>query len=143
MLKAWMVLIAVAVASAADAQEAPGTSLSIQLNTAQTLAEPLACRLTFFIENRTDTGLAQVNYEIGVSDTAGRFQLIAFSFGAIPSGRPRLRRFDLAGTSCDEISSILLQGPSCIDTSGADVSTTVCDASLSLSSHPDVAIDLL
>ena len=143
MLKAWMMLAAIAVASAADAQEAAGTGLSIQLNSAQTLAEPLACRLTFFIENGTDTSLGQVTYEIGVSDTAGRFEFISFSFGAIPSGRPRLRRFDLAGTPCDEISSILLQEPSCIDTSGADVSATVCEAALSLSSHPDVAIDLL
>ena len=142
MLKAWMVLAAIAVASAAGAQQAPGAGLSIQLGSAQTLTEPQACRITFTVENGTGTDLAQVNYTTGIVDQTNLPEMITLSFGAIDDGSLRLRRFDLAGTPCDAIAQIVLQDPTCIDANGADVSTTVCRPMLTVGQHPNVSITL-
>jgi len=126
----------------AAAQDAAGSGLTIQLNSAQTLEDTPACRLTFVMENASDTDLAQVGFSAGVFDTSGRAELIAFSFGQIAADSLRLRRFDLAETTCAEIDMILLQDASCVDGAGADVSGALCGSELSLTRHPDVTINL-
>ncbi len=57
--------------------------------------------------------------------------LSLFDFQSLPKGKPRVRQFDLAGTKCEGLRQILINGVARCD--GADPAT--CQSALQLGSR--------
>ena len=131
-----LVLIAVMFGSASLAQEKPTEpALLVELNTAETTTG--ACRLSFLIQNEHSVGIDQVVFETVLFDANGEVsQLTLFDFGSLPSGRPRVRQFELPNISCDGLSSILINGATSCDAGQLD--KTICDSSLELKSRTNI-----
>lgn len=116
---------------------APGP-LSVELNTVQDVNS--ACRLTFLINNATGTAIDQAVFETVIFDTQGSVvSLSLFDFRDLPSDRPRVRQFDLSGTTCETVGRTLINGASTCVVGGAD--SDLCQKALTLSSR--VGVELL
>ncbi len=113
-------LISAAVACAIAAGgtgSAQAQDLQISLNTLE--AQPEACRLTFVADNATATDITRLVIEAVLFTRAGQVaQFTLFDFAALPTGRQRVRQFDVAGLRCDDLGQVLLNGVSACD--GAD-----------------------
>lgn len=104
-----LALLAVVTGEGVRAEEAGKPGLSIELNGLAQSGE--ACQLTFVSNNALGVDLHGVSLEIVVFDTKSIVRhLTIFDFGALPDGRARVRRFELAKTSCDDIGRILVNG---------------------------------
>ncbi|MFN4155154.1 MAG: hypothetical protein ACK4HF_10900 [Paracoccaceae bacterium] len=99
---------------------AQAQDLRIGLNTLE--AQPEACRLTFVAENRIGADITRLVVEAVLFTKAGRVaQFTLFDFAALPTGRQRVRQFDVAGLACDDLGQVLLNGVSACD--DADLAT--------------------
>ncbi|QYK42060.1 MAG: hypothetical protein KF887_02665 [Paracoccaceae bacterium] len=123
-------LLAMLIAGAAGAEEAP--ALRVELNTVE--AQGAACRLTFVAANATGADLAGLVLETVLFTRAGRVaQFTLFDFGALPDGRRRVRQFDVAGVDCGDLGQVLFNGVARCE--GAD--PAACAAAL----RPSSAVD--
>ncbi|MET4104376.1 hypothetical protein ABIE58_003828 [Roseovarius sp. MBR-78] len=97
------------------------------------------CRLTFVILNGLGSDIEKLVSEAVLFDAAGRVtRMTLFDFGALPKGRPRVRQFDLAGLTCDALSTVLING---IDTcEGAGITPMTCLDGLRLSTETEVEV---
>lgn len=133
------ILLASALPAAALAQsdeDAP-ERLHLELNTLQDTGE--ACRLTFLARNETGETIEKAVFETVIFDGAGGVVTLSlFDFRDLPSGRPRVRQFDLPNLSCATIGQALVNGASSCLVGGAE--SEVCDAALSLGSRLDVEL---
>lgn len=72
-------------------------------------------------------------------DTEGRVAtLTLFDLGSLPAGRPRMRQFDMAGLSCDDLGAVLVNGIDACE--GAGLTPAACLDGLRLSSNTDVEV---
>lgn len=111
------------------AQEMPA-GLSIELNALDQVDG--ACRLVFVARNATDADIDALVLETVAFDAEGGVTGISlFDFATLPADLPRVRQFDLPGTACDEIGSLLVNGVQACE-GGA------CDAPLSVGSRTGV-----
>ncbi|MCB1423865.1 MAG: hypothetical protein KDJ69_15680 [Nitratireductor sp.] len=96
----------------AHAQEAGKTpQLSIELNRLEQLKE--ACRATFVLSNGLQAGISEIALELVLFNPSGLVeQMRSFDFGEVVAGKTVVRRFDLNGTDCAEISRILINSVS-------------------------------
>ena len=114
-----------AMAFAIAAGTAQAQDLQISLNTLD--PQPEACRLTFVADNGTDADITRLVLEAVLFTKAGQVaQFTLFDFAALPSGRQRVRQFDVAGLACDDLGQVLLNGVTACD--GAD--PAACAAAL-------------
>lgn len=128
-----LAILALCLPLPALAQDAAPT-LSVELNGADTVEG--ACRLTFLVENGLGTDLTQLALETVVLTTDGIVErLTLFDFRDLPTDRPRVRQFDLAGITCDAIGSVLINGTATC--SGDGVDPAACGSALALSSRVD------
>ncbi|KMW57724.1 hypothetical protein AIOL_002691 [Candidatus Rhodobacter oscarellae] len=98
-----------------------------------------SCRLTFVVVNSHETPLDKLVYETVLFDASGRVErLTLFDFGAVPSGPPRVRQFDIPGLDCGNIGRVLINGPSACD--GAGVDPMICTGPLKLGSRTDAEL---
>jgi len=92
-------------ASAAVAQ--PAETISIQLNTAETVGE--SCRLTFVIRNGLGRSVEALGLDLVMFDKSeGVSGYAAIDFGTLPAGKTRVRQYDVAKGDCAGISRVLL-----------------------------------
>lgn len=122
--------------AAALAQDAG--DLSIELNAADTVGE--SCRLTFVLSNGLEKNIDKLVAEtVLFSDKGGVLLLTLFDFAALPSGRPRVRQFQVPETSCDRLGQVLING---VDTCALDgAQSGVCQAALTLSSRVKIGLE--
>ncbi|WP_170401354.1 hypothetical protein [Ruegeria arenilitoris] len=122
-------------ALAETAQDAPG--LMVELNAVEEVEG--ACRLTFLVENQTSTSIDSASYQVVIFDAAGVFERITlFGFRDLPAERPRVRQFDIRGTTCENIGRVLINGVSSCTVGGAD--SDICDQTPTLNSRTEVEL---
>lgn len=123
---------------AQSTDESAAPRLELTLNSA-TATEAGGCRLSFVIHNGLGAGIDKMVAEAVLFDTEGRVAtLTLFDFGALPTGRPRVRQFDLAEQNCDGIKQVLVNG---IDTcEGEGLSPDACLDGLRLSTDTDIEV---
>lgn len=125
-----LVLAAAATPSGSMAQE---QGLSFELDSLEQVET--ACRLSFVARNGFDDDLDALILEaVAFNTDAGIAQISLLDFGALPSGSPRVRQFDLAETACDEIGSVLINGVQRCEGAGD------CEAAMSVSSRAGVEL---
>lgn len=123
-------------ASAQDETEIKD-SVFIELNAVKTNAE--ACTFTFQVINGHAQDLTQAIYEAVLFDQDGQVnRLTLFDFGALPSGRPRVRQFVLQGARCQDLSRVLINGAH--ECAGAGLAEDACISGLKLSTRTDIEV---
>jgi hypothetical protein len=93
---------------AAPAEKAgSGPSILIQLNEAETVTG--SCRLTFVVRNALREPVNALGLDLVLFDKSeGVAGYAAVDFGALPSGKTRVRQYDVAKGACSGISRVLL-----------------------------------
>lgn len=122
-----------AMALGAGASQAQDAGLMIELN-ALDPTDDGACQMSFLIENAHPQDITQAVFQAVLFDASGRVdRLTLFDFGALPSGRPRVRQFVVPGLECTALSRVLFNGAETC--AGADVAN--CEVGLTLRSRVD------
>lgn len=117
---------------------ADGAKLSLELNTAEEVET--ACRLSFLIQNGMATDITSLVFETVIFTSEAKVdRLTLFDFQSVPAGRPRVRQFDLTGTPCSRVGSVLINGVESCD--GPTLTVEACQSALSLSSRTDIRVD--
>ena len=125
------------VAAPAVAQD--GGAFRLELN--NTSAVETGCRLTYVATNAMGMDLSEASYEVAVFDGAGLVQrLLILQFGALTDGRTKVVQFDLADTSCDDISRLLVNSVS--ECTAADGSEPDCLGALETTSRSEIEFGL-
>ncbi len=82
-------------------------SISLQLNRAQ--PSTAGCRLSFVMRNNVATSVDGLKLEIVLFDKNGQVgQFFVLNAGALPSGKTKVRQFDIEQQKCSEVSRVLL-----------------------------------
>ncbi|QXT38952.1 hypothetical protein [Gymnodinialimonas ceratoperidinii] len=132
-LTATLLALAMALPLGAMAQDSSG-ALVVELNRVVPLDN--ACRLTFLAQNNMDRDVASIVFETVLFDTSGGVErLTLFDLGDLPTARPRVREFDMAGLACADLGRILFNGVDACEGEGVDPET--CQAALSPVSRVD------
>lgn len=108
-------LAALIAATNANAQEAvPAGGLTIELN--EVAPSQKGCKLTFVAGNAFAQSLSKVSFEFVIFDQKGLVERMAvLDFRDLPAGKTKVRQFDLPGTSCDAVKSLLINdAPACV-----------------------------
>ena len=123
-------------ASAQDDAQSRST-LHLELNTINDVEA--ACRLTFVVHNSTDTEIEQAVFETVVFESSGGVVALSlFDFRDLPTGKPRVRQFDVQGIACASVGRVLINGANKCTAGGTQ--SSLCERSLSLSSR--IAVEL-
>lgn len=121
----------------AQSDDAGPKTLFLELNAVQDVDG--ACRLTFFAQNDTGVTIEAAVFETVIFDTSGSVvSLSLFDFRDLPADRPRVRQFDLPGTSCATVGQALINGASSCVVGGAE--SDLCQSTLSLGSRLPVEL---
>ncbi|MEI4232421.1 hypothetical protein [Roseovarius sp. D22-M7] len=116
----------------------PAPRLGLALNTVSA-TEAGGCRLTFVIRNDLGAAIDKLVAEAVLFDTEGHVATMTlFDFGTLPEGRPRVRQFDLAGSSCEGIGAVLVNGIGTCE--GEGLAPAACLKGLRLSSDTDIEV---
>ena len=131
-------VMAAVTATPTQAQEpASDVQLALELNSAADVEG--ACRLTFVVENSLAADVSSLVLEAVIFDANGGVnRLTLFDFQSVPSGRPRVRQFDLAGSACGSVASVLVNGINTCDGEGLD--PNFCQDALSVGSRLDIKV---
>jgi hypothetical protein len=107
-------------ARAQESAPASGTSLTLELNTANDVET--GCRLALVAYNGTATALDEVSYEVVVFDGNQRVsQFVLFEFGALARRKTKVVQFDIANAKCVDISRLVLNNASRCQAAGGTV----------------------
>jgi hypothetical protein len=140
-LSAAIACAALAPGAAAAQSDADGNggSFTLELNNAQ--SEGGGCRLTYVATNETGADIEEIGYEVAVFDTEGVVdRLLILEFGRLSDGRTKVVQFDLAETSCDGISRLLVNGVAAC--SAADGAAPDCMGLLETAARGDIAFGM-
>ena len=134
--------------TAVSAQDtaAPSGHIAIELNAADSVQG--GCRVSFVIHNHHATDIARAVYEAVLFDASGKVdRLTLFDFGALPSGRPRVRQFVLPGAGCEALGRVLINGAQTCEMdastaapAGGTGNTAACTKGLKLTSRSALEI---
>ncbi|MDW5312704.1 hypothetical protein R6X40_01080 [Rhizobium sp. PL01] len=132
------VLIALSSGSAVWAQDA-GTSgnLSIEIN--DLTPSEKGCKLTFVAANDLPQSLSKASFEFVLFDEKGLVERMAvLDFRDLPAGKTKVRQFDLPGTKCEAVKSLLINdAPVC---TGDGVAKDACMKALKTGSKSPVEL---
>ncbi|SFD78188.1 hypothetical protein [Roseivivax sediminis] len=130
-------LCAAATATPILAQEELGPRLSIELNAAET--DGAACKMSFVVVNGHDSDISKAVFETVLFDAEGQVdRLTLFDFGALPTGRPRVRQFVISGTPCDGLGRVLFNGADTCEAEALD--PAACATDLRLESRTGIEV---
>ena len=116
-----------------DTSKTTRTDLQLELNKLATQGSN--CRVTFVANNRTGKAIGGLGYEVVLFDTDGGVsRMTKFDFGSLAVAKTIVRRFDLAGTPCEQIGRSLVYGASRCEAEGIN-----CDAILATANRTNVA----
>ncbi len=122
---------------AQSADPATDARLTVELNAAQ--QQEQGCKLSFVVTNAHPGDISKAVFETVIFDSAGQVsRLTLFDFGALPSGRPRVRQFVIPGTSCEAIGQVLFNGADTCD--GAEIPAQACTTGLTLSTRTEIEV---
>ncbi|WP_275784259.1 hypothetical protein [Pararhizobium gei] len=92
---------------AAMAQEATAGNLSIEMNDLSPSAK--GCKLTFVAGNGLGQSITKASFEFVLFDAKGLVERMAvLDFRDLPAGKTKVRQFDLPGTQCEAVKSLLI-----------------------------------
>lgn len=132
------VLTALSSGSAIWAQDA-GTSgnLSIEIN--DLTPSEKGCKLTFVAANGLPQSLSKASFEFVLFDEKGLVERMAvLDFRDLPAGKTKVRQFDLPGTKCEAVKSLLINdAPVC---TGDGVAKDACMKALKTGSKSPVEL---
>lgn len=97
------------------AQEATTPSgLTIELN--EIAPSEKGCKLTFVAGNGLQQSFSKVSFEFVLFDQKGLVERMAvLDFRDLPAGKTKVRQFDLSGTKCEAVKSLLINdAPACV-----------------------------
>lgn len=120
------------------AQEATASGgLTIELN--ELAPSEKGCKLTFVADNGFEQSLSRVSFEFVLFDQKGLVERMAvLDFRDLPSGKTKVRQFDLPGTKCEAVKSLLINdAPACL---GEGIDKGACMTRLKTGSRS--AVDL-
>ncbi|MCX7559538.1 hypothetical protein OS190_08135 [Sulfitobacter sp. F26204] len=107
-------------AAAALAQDVD-QQLTVELNSVASAES--GCLLTFMVTNSFTDAIDSAIFETVLFTTSGQVdRLTLFDFGNLPSGRPRVRQFQVDGLRCDDLGQVLINGASTCQVDGAESS---------------------
>lgn len=134
-----LVLLAVSLfGTTAMAQDAgtPG-ALSIEMN--DLAPSEKGCKLTFVAGNSLPQSLSKVSFEFVLFDAKGLVERMAvLDFRDLPAGKTKVRQFDLPGTKCEAVKSLLINdAPVC---AGDGVAKDACMKALKTGSKSPVEL---
>ncbi|WP_428425823.1 hypothetical protein [Pararhizobium sp.] len=122
----------------AMAQDAgtPG-ALSIEMN--DLAPSEKGCKLTFVAGNGLPQSLSKVSFEFVLFDAKGLVERMAvLDFRDLPAGKTKVRQFDLPGTKCEAVKSLLINdAPVC---AGDGVAKDACMKALKTGSKSPVEL---
>lgn len=119
------------------AQDAPEKKLTIELNALSPSQK--GCKLTFVAGNDLPQPIAKVSFEFVLFDAKGLVERMAvLDFRDLPSGKTKVRQFDLPGTQCDAVQSMLINDAPVCEGEGLD--KAACMKSLLPSSKSPVSL---
>ena len=117
-----MMVTSLGVATTAGAQS-PEPVLSLDLNALQ--PSDGGCRLTFVVSNGLPTPIDRAAFEMALFNKAGVVdRLTVLDFKGLLAGKTKVSRFDLSGTSCPDISRVLINDAT--DCKGAGTDPAAC-----------------
>jgi hypothetical protein len=125
-------------ATGAVAQDAgAGAAVAIELNAVK--SNEGSCTLSFLVTNGHAGPIEKAVYETVLFDSAGQVErLTLFDFGALPSGRPRVRQFTITGVTCDGLSRVLINGANTCQ--APDLAANACEAGLILGTRTGIEV---
>lgn len=120
-IRSFALALALAGAGTASAQEAtpPSSVLKLDLNA----VEPSdgGCRMTFVVENTLGKEITKAAYEIALFDKEGRVsRLMVLDFQALPTGKTKVKQFDLKGTDCANVGRVLINDATACEGDGIE-----------------------
>lgn len=124
--------------TAALAQDnAASGQLTIEIN--ELAPSEKGCKLTFVADNGLPQSLARLSFEFVLFDAKGLVERMAvLDFRDVPAGKTKVRQFDLPGTKCEDVNSLLINdAPVC---EGEGVSPGACMKALKTGSKSSVAL---
>ena len=120
-----------------SADEGPRAHVSVELNAVEQV--DTSCRVSFLVRNGHAADLDRVVFETVLFDTEGRVdRLTLFDFGALPSGRPRVRQFVVPDLQCAFLGRVLINGAETC--TGQDLPENACSQDLDLRSRTAVEV---
>lgn len=124
-------------ATAEETANAVSRSLSIDVNRAQTTQS--GCLISLFIQNGLHQDVEKLVLETVLMTSSGQVdRLTLFDLGRLPSGRPRVRQFELAGTDCENLGMLIVNGVT--QCSAGNLTTSDCEDALELSSKSTLEV---
>ena len=128
-------------ASAEEGQDAAATDASLGL--ALDALDPVeaGCRLSFVITNGMAAEIEDLSVEIAVFGADGGFdKMLRLNFGLLLDGKTRVRQFDVAGTPCEGIGSVLVNDIAACE--AASLQPVDCLRAMTVTSRGDVPFRL-
>lgn len=130
-------LVICAAAGSVVAQDAPEKMLTVELNVLEPSQK--GCKLTFVAGNALPQPISKVSFEFVLFDAKGLVERMAvLDFRDLPAGKTKVRQFDLPGTQCDAVQSMLINDAPVCEGEGLD--KAACMQSLQPSSKSTVAL---
>lgn len=125
-------------APASVAQESPASgNLTVEIN--ELAASEKGCKLTFVAGNGMPQSLSKVSFEFVLFDQKGLVERMAvLDFRDLPAGKTKVRQFDLPGTKCDAVKSLLINDAPVCD--GDGVVKDACMKALKTGSRSSVEL---
>jgi hypothetical protein len=129
-------LLSMAGMAVAEDAGAPG-GLTIELN--EIAPSEKGCKLTFVADNGMEQSLSKASFEFVLFDQKGLVERMAvLDFRDLPAGKTKVRQFDLAGTKCEAVKSLLINdAPACV---GEGVDKGACMTGLKTGSKSAVEL---
>lgn len=120
----------------AFAQDASG-NLTVEIN--ELAPSEKGCKLTFVAGNGLAQKLTKVSFEFVLFDEKGLVERMAvLDFRDLPAGKTKVRQFDLPGTKCESVKSLLINdAPVC---TGEGVAKDACMKVLKTGSKSSVEL---
>lgn len=132
-------MCAVLLASSAIAQDAPQPSLSLSLNSLEDRDN--GCRMTFVVRNAMPQEITELGVEIAIFREGGALdRLMRLNLGQMLEGKTRVRQFDVDGTPCETIDSVLVNDVT--QCAGGDLTPLACMRALDAKSAANVGFGL-
>ncbi|MDQ0321363.1 uncharacterized protein (DUF2141 family) [Pararhizobium capsulatum DSM 1112] len=130
------ILATAALPSQVLAQDAAG-KLAIELN--ELTPSEKGCKLTFLATNGFEQSLDKASFEFVLFDEKGLVERMAvLDFRDLPAGKVKVRQFDLPGTKCEAVKSMLINdAPVC---TGQGVGKGACMKGLAAGSKASVEL---
>lgn len=131
------IMAALSSGNAAVAQDATSSNLSIEIN--DLTPSEKGCKLTFVAANELPQSLSKVSFEFVLFDEKGLVERMAvLDFRDLPTGKTKVRQFDLPGTKCEAVKSLLINdAPVC---TGDGVAKDACMKALKTGSKSAVEL---